>query len=196
MATLRTRGEPSSRSGPSGRLRCDCEVRLKLPIPRRSTSRRRMYWVTRRSRNASRRVRPPYTAASRLQTRCTCERGGRCLSCRPFLVQPEAEGACQVWRDTALRAQSLESSNEEDGPGDSRPLFLNVCRFLNINYGKFRTTTRNSIRNTSYSTALRYTVAYILFLCIKTILLPRLLEPPQPLAARAAACAVFEAVAV
>ena len=39
-------------------------------VPR---ARRRMYWVTRRSRNASRRAQPPYTAASRLQTRCTCD---------------------------------------------------------------------------------------------------------------------------
>ena len=46
-------------------------------VPR---ARRRMYWVIRRSRNASRRAQPPYTAASRLQTRCTCETNAKAWS--------------------------------------------------------------------------------------------------------------------
>ena len=46
-------------------------------VPR---ARRRMYWVIRRSRNASRRAQPPYTAASRLQTRCTCEATQKAVS--------------------------------------------------------------------------------------------------------------------
>ena len=46
-------------------------------VPR---ARRRMYWVTRRSRNTSRRAQPPYTAASRLQTRCTCETNAKAWS--------------------------------------------------------------------------------------------------------------------
>ena len=78
LAALRTRGrtlEPLR--APNGVLRCQREVGPKPPIPRPSTSRLRMYWATRRSRNASRRVRPPYTVASRLRTRCMCERGGQ-----------------------------------------------------------------------------------------------------------------------
>ena len=58
-------------------------------VPR---ARRRMYWVTRRSRNASRRAQPRYTAASRLQTRCTCETTQKAVSSvstnpRPLLIE-------------------------------------------------------------------------------------------------------------
>ena len=58
-------------------------------VPR---ARRRMYWVTRRSRNASRRAQLPYTAASRLQTRCTCETTQKAVSSvstnpRPLLIE-------------------------------------------------------------------------------------------------------------
>ena len=77
LAALRTRGDPRAAQGPNRGLRCQREVGPKPPIPRPSTSRLRMYWATRRSRNASRRVRPPYTVASRLRTRCMCERGGQ-----------------------------------------------------------------------------------------------------------------------
>ena len=76
--------QPSSRPGPRAQEwkaavlpRDPAEACQFHGVPR---ARRRMYWVTRRSRNTSRRAQPPYTAASRLQTRCTCETTQKAVS--------------------------------------------------------------------------------------------------------------------